>query len=99
MEQLPNYKSARLLGICLNVMGFRVGDHKGYGREEYPLRRAVLAWTKKHYMNIRTELPDVADAVLMGSITFDETEGQLVKTYTKGLNREAPKDILELERL
>jgi hypothetical protein len=37
LESLPNYKSARILGFCLNVMGLKIGNKKGYGSEEYAL--------------------------------------------------------------
>jgi hypothetical protein len=37
LETLAHYKSARILGLCLNVMGLKIGDKKGYGSEEFPL--------------------------------------------------------------
>jgi len=35
----------------------------------------------------------------MGTITYDAEHSQLVKTYIKGLNKVAPKDILQLDPL
>jgi hypothetical protein len=40
---------------------------------------------------------DVAEAAISGSITFDKDNSRLVKTYIKGLSREAPKEYLELD--
>lgn len=97
LGDMPNYKSARILGLCLNVFGLQVGNRTDYRRNEYALRRAVLNWTKKNYLSIKDQLPDVASACLAGSITFDEESHRLVKTYMKGLSREAPKEYLDLE--
>jgi len=92
-----NYKSARILGLCLNVMGLHVGNKTGFGSEEYALRKVILAWTKKNFLTLYARLPDVAEAAIMGSITFDKENNRLVKTYRKGLSREAPKEFLDLD--
>ena len=96
LETFPNYKSAKILGICLNVMGMKTGPKKLYGREDYALRRAVLAWTKNNYLRLKDIQPDVARSCLIGSISFDVKGARLIKTYMKGLNLEAPKEYLEL---
>jgi hypothetical protein len=96
MEKFPNYKSSRILGFCLNVMGLKVSTKKGYGRDYYPLHNAVLAWTRRNYLRLRSVQPDVAESCLISSISFDEQGARLVKTYPKGLKLEAPKQYLEL---
>lgn len=93
----PNYKSARILGICLNVMGLTIGAKKSFPSDEYALRKAVLTWTKKNFMKIKAGYPDVANACLMGSITFDETGPRLVKSFAKRLSGEVPQEYLELD--
>ena len=101
LEDMPNYKSASILGLCLNVMGLKLRKKKaygGYGSDWYALQIAVLHWTKKHYLHLVEALPDVASACLAGGITFDAENSRLVKTYAKGLDREAPKEYLDLER-
>lgn len=97
MTSLPNYKGAAILGMLLNVMGVQEGTSRGHGRESYPLRRAVIRWTRKHYMGLREKLPDVAEACLVGGISFDEEKRALVKTFSKGLNREPTKHFLVLD--
>ena len=72
-------------------MGLHVGKKSGYGSEEYALRKVILAWTKKNFLTLYARLPDVAEAAIMGSITFDKENNRLVKRYLKGLSREAPK--------
>ena len=91
----PNFKSARILGICLNVMGLQVGKGS-FGREHRALHRVLLAWTQRNYARIRTEYPKVADACLIGSISFDPQEMRLVKTYAEELNREPDRQYLVL---
>lgn len=98
LSGFPNYKGSRILGFCLHVLGLHTGPNKQqYGRDSYALANAVHSWTRKGYLLMRHENPDVADSVLIGSLTFDERGNRLVKTYFKGLNREAPKSYLELD--
>jgi hypothetical protein len=55
MEQYPNYKSAKILGICLNVLGLTLPEQKRALREdEYALKKAILGWTKKRLKSIWT---------------------------------------------
>jgi hypothetical protein len=96
LEKLPNYKSSRILGFCLNVMGLKIGEKKEYDRDYYPLRKAVLEWTRKNYLQLKSIHPEVSESCLIGSISFDEQGARLVKTYIKGLSLEAPKEYLEL---
>jgi len=97
MTLLPNYKGAAILGMLLNVMGVQEGNPRGHGREHYPLRHAVLGWTRKNYMRMREKLPDVADACLVGGISFDEEKRALVKTFARGLEREPTQHFLVLD--
>lgn len=100
MTEMPNYKGARILGLLLNVMGTKVTTgRQGFGRNFRPLAKAVHAWTRRSYLKLRENLPDVADAVLIGSISFDEEGSRLVKTYIKGLSKEAPREYLKLDPL
>jgi len=78
-------------------MGF--SEHKGVGRIDrnyHALAKTVRAWTRTHYLTIRDELPDVADAVLMGAITYDAEARRLVATLEKFLRKEAPREYLDL---
>lgn len=96
LDGFPNYKSSKVLGFCLNVMGLELGDKKGYRRGEYLLQKVALAWTRKNYLRLKNIQPDVAESCLIGNISFDEHGVRLVATYRKGLNLEAPKKYLVL---
>lgn len=98
LAKVPNYKGSGILGFCLNVLGMKTGSSKeNYGKDAYALAKAIHSWSRKHYLTMRQENADVAESVLIGSVSFDEAGGRLVKTYLKGLDREAPKEYLELD--
>jgi hypothetical protein len=73
LSEMPNYKGSRILGFCLNVLGMKTGPNKqNYGRESYALAKTVHSWTKKNYLSMRDENPDVAESVLIGRVSFDK---------------------------
>jgi hypothetical protein len=94
---MPNYKSARILGFCLNVMGFNAKGAGDFGRSERGLQKLVITWTKKNYLRVHRDYPDVAKACLMGGVAFDEQGSRLVKTYAKGIEREPDRAYLTLD--
>lgn len=98
LESYPNYKAARVLGICLNVMGLKMGKRSGYGRDCAALKAAMLAWTQKNYLHLRQVNAEIADACLIGGITFDAEQSRLVKTYAKGLRPEPDREYLLLQQ-
>jgi len=98
IEKLPNYQNARVLGFCLNVLGLRVHDRKGYGKEAYPLAKSVQSWVRKNFAKLYSDFPDVAESALIGSITYDSAKNRLVQTYGKSLGAPKGKEIyLELD--
>lgn len=98
LDEYPSYKAVKILGFCLNVLGLKEDKPKGsYRRDEYPLKKAGLEWTKRNYLKLHQEYPDVAAAALMGTITFDEKKKQLIKTYAKDFKGKAPQDFLKLK--
>ena len=89
-----NYQSARVLGFALNVLGF--GTWQGQDPAEQCLQKALLAWTKKNFLQRWNDNPEVAVSGLPAGLTFDAEGKRFVKTYAKGLEREAPKVYFEL---
>ena len=89
MERFPNFKGARVLGFCLNVMGLELRG-KSYDKQSRALHKAVLAWTKRHYAWLHSYNPRVAEACLVDGLTYDAENQRIVKTYpVEGLRREA----------
>lgn len=97
MRKFPNFKGARILCFCLNVMGLRLSDAR-YDRDIRALHKAMLVWTKKNYAWLHSYNPRVAEACLVEDITFDAENLRLVKTYpAKDLRREAKHIYLPLD--
>lgn len=75
-----NFRAARMLGLCLNVMGLRLGD-RSKDRDYYALHAALLNFTKKTYSNLYRKNQSLAESCLVSDISFDQNNLQLVKTY------------------
>ena len=89
MKRFPNFKGAKILGFCLNVMGFKIRK-ENYDRDSKALQKAVLSWTKKNYAWLHAYNPRIAEACLVDGVTYDPKSLKLVKTYpADGLRRKA----------
>jgi hypothetical protein len=88
MKKFPNFKGAKILGFCLNVMGFNLRE-SDIDKSTQALHKAVLAWTRKNYTWLHNYNPRVAEACLVDGMTHDPEKRRLVKTYpAEGLRRE-----------
>ena len=81
MDEWGNFKGGRVLGYCLNILGIKLRDKKGYRSEFYPLQKAVLDWTVNNYARLLEEHPNVAKVCLHGKISYDEETNSLTETY------------------
>lgn len=97
VRKYADFKSIRIMGLLLNVLG--VNEHpKGDTNSEFAfLRRYVIRLAKTTYIKIVTEQPHVAEAGLLGGITFDASSKRLVKTYARGLRVEPAREYLDLD--
>lgn len=93
---MKSFKAARYLGICLNCMGIKFGVKSRRDRNTWPLKKVILGWVKKNYLSLHKNHPTVAEACLMGSITYDAENMQLVKTYVSYADRDPARDVLSL---
>jgi hypothetical protein len=96
VKTAPNFLNAAYLGYCLNVLGLQVGNKRGHRHDEYPLRKVVISFARRNYLALVERQHKVADAVLVGTISFDKDKKQLVKTYSAGLDLVAPTVTLDL---
>lgn len=88
MKSFPNFKGAKILGFCLNVMGLTISNEE-YFRDSKALQKVILSWTKKNYAWLYSYNPRIAESCLVDSITYDQEHFRLVKTYpADGLRRE-----------
>lgn len=88
MNSFPNFKGAKILGYCLNVLGLTTrANDRDKGREV--LQKVVLSWTKKNYAWLYSYNARIGEACLVDGITYDAEHRILVKTYpAEGLRRE-----------
>lgn len=89
MERFPNFKGAKILSFCLNVMGLKV-DRPSIDKEYRPLHCALLAWTRRNYESLRAANLEVAEACLVDGMSYDSENRRLVKIYPAGGLRKEP---------
>jgi hypothetical protein len=90
MERFPNFKGAKYLAFCLNVMGLKV-DRQSIGKEYRPLHLALIAWTRRNYESLRAANLEVAEACLVDGMSYDSEKRRLVRTYPAGGLRKEPR--------
>ncbi|MDE1892480.1 MAG: hypothetical protein KGI13_08315 [Betaproteobacteria bacterium] len=59
MKKFPNFKGAKVLGFCLNVMGFVIGKDD-YDRDSRALHKVILKWVRKNYAWLYNNNPQIA---------------------------------------
>lgn len=100
MDAFPNFKGARILGFCLNVLGLSLRDrHTGHRKEEYPLQSFVIRWTEKNYARLVANNPKVAAACLQGKMTYDEEKHKIIATFSNETGKNPKTSELQIEPL
>lgn len=88
MKEFPNFRGAKFLGFCLNVLGLEVSREDHY-RDSRPLHKAILSWTKKNYAWLYSYNKRVAEACLVDGYSYEKKRMRIVRTYpANGLRRE-----------
>ncbi|ALM54088.1 hypothetical protein [Halomonas huangheensis] len=97
MKKFPNFKGAKILGFCLNVMGLNL-RRGNYDKESRALHKAILSWTKKNYAWLYEYTPRVAEDCLVDSLSYDHNNLKIVKTFpAEGLRLEPQYDCLDID--
>ena len=97
MDRLPNFKGAKILGFCLNVMGLHLSDGR-YDKDSRALHKAILSWTKKNFAWLHAYNPRVAEACLVEGITYEVENHRIVRTRpAEDLRREAEHIYLDVD--
>ncbi|WP_342335639.1 hypothetical protein [Burkholderia pseudomallei] len=98
MDKFANYKSTRVLGMLLNVMGLK--QHRTERNTGVQgLHRAVLSWTVRNYARLAEESPHVMETVLFAGLTYDPHGPSLIYTRERFLDREVVPVVLKLKRV
>jgi hypothetical protein len=88
MDQFPNYKGARYVRFCLNVLDFydeELHRRRAFKTDSWPLAKVVSGWVSRNYQTIAKTHPPVAEAMLPANITFDPVKNILVRTKDDSL--------------
>ncbi|QDQ28228.1 hypothetical protein FNU76_18785 [Chitinimonas arctica] len=79
LAKAPNPKDSRILGLCLNELGFTTNKND---RSTHALKKVTISWVKENYLKLRQKSPAIAETVLIGRLSFDEAESRLVLTHS-----------------
>ena len=96
LSKFPNYKSAKILGYCLYVMGIKDNGKSNSNSSYYALKKVVLKWTRNNFLKFRADYCEVSDASLVGHLRFDEKKSSIVKSYMPRMDSTIPEDCLYL---
>lgn len=97
INKFPNFKGSKILGFCLNVMGFDARK-EDESKRFHALQKAVISWTKKNYIWLHQKNSNVASDCLVVNISFDVENNRLVRTYpADGLRLEPRHFYLDLD--
>ncbi|WP_175663039.1 hypothetical protein [Burkholderia ambifaria] len=95
MNDFPNYKNSKYLGLMLNVMGLQYNKH-AHTKSTRALHRAVIRWTVKNFARLATLQPTVAENALVDGLTYDNQLQHLVYTRRSILDRKVEPVVLKL---
>ncbi len=88
MDRFPNYKGARYVRFCLNVLGFyaeEVHRRDGLERDSWVLAKVVSDWVARNYQTLVETHPPVAAAMLPANVEYDQKKQVLVRTKDDSL--------------
>jgi hypothetical protein len=98
MVDSPNYVSIRAVAFCLNVFGLAPLNRKDkYSRRGYALSRKAQTWAKEYYLTLVRDYPEMAEKMIIGSISFDKESARLVQTNNYGMKKTITRKFLELQ--
>ncbi|BCJ06552.1 hypothetical protein PRtIB026_A36870 [Pseudomonas sp. RtIB026] len=82
IKQCPDLDSVRLLGYCLNVLGFVVSkEDSGYGSTWRTLHVEFLQWVKANLAGMLKRYPRMASECFVEGMSFDAQHNRLVIRY------------------
>ena len=85
VKKSPNLDNVRLLGYCLNTLGF-TPPHKNdeYGSTWRNLHMALIEWVKKDIAKLLNKYPRMARECFVDGMSYDEKNSRLVIHYEWG---------------
>ena len=98
VPKFPHFVNVPLLGYCANVMGLSpTAKTANHSRDWRSLHRLVLWLIRKHYSALLATSGRLAEAMLVGKLSFDPASFSVVKTYEQNLSDVAETDSLAID--
>lgn len=96
---IANFKNTRIAGLILNVLGLAPGPCYATksDRRLLLIKNLTQNIIKEHFLTILEQQPEVAQNMFPKCISYDPEKKCLIKTYSRGINKEAPKQYLYLD--
>lgn len=96
---IANFKNTRIAGLILNVLGLAPGPCYATksDRRLLLIKNLTQNIIKEHFLTILEQQPEVAQNMFPKCISYDPEKKCLIKTYSRGINKEAPKHYLYLD--
>ena len=88
MDRFPNYKGARYIRFCLNVLDFydeSIHRRASLDRDSWTVTKVVSRWVENNYQTIAKTHPPVAEAMLPANIEYDPAMQILIRTKDNSL--------------
>lgn len=96
--QAPNLDSVRLLGYCLNVMGFKTPEKdEAFGSSWREMHVQLIAWVKCNIASLLKTHSRMGRECFVEGMSFDEQNNRLVIHYAGEDGGEESYDYLEVE--
>ncbi len=91
IETRPNFKNTKVAGLILNVLGLQIEPNYFIRKDKQLIfiQKLTQKIIKENYIRISIENPDVAQTMFPKNIIFDENRKCLIKTYPRGVRKEA----------
>lgn len=74
----PNVDSIRILGYCLNVLGFYVYKDQPFGKYWCEFHTKLLDWTKNNIVDLIEKYPSIARECFVDGMKYDKKRKQLI---------------------
>ncbi|MFE8046912.1 hypothetical protein [Brenneria goodwinii] len=82
IKKSPNLDSVRLLGYCLNVMGFKPPEeNEEFGSTWRDLHIELISWVKREIASLLNKYPRMARECFVDGMSYDEQNSRLKIHY------------------
>lgn len=97
LNEIPNYKSARILRACLKLLPFEMDKKTQSERRVYAIQKATINWVKWNFLKLYSKNPHIAKFCMHNQVTLSRDKKSIVKSFIHPLNKKENKTFIHLE--